>query len=182
MPKSATAVLVIDMQVGVLETCFDAAGVTQRVAALVERARSAGVPVIWVQHADADLPPGSPVWQLAPGLAPRPDEPVVGKSFSDAFAGTTLRAELDVRGVGRLVCAGAQSDYCVGATLQRAAVEGYAIALVADAHTTEDACFAGVTIGAQQIIAHTHRTLGSLRRPGVEVELAMHDTVALMPD
>ena len=42
------ALLVIDLQVGVLEGCFDVDGVVARTCALVERARAAGAPVIWV--------------------------------------------------------------------------------------------------------------------------------------
>jgi nicotinamidase-related amidase len=172
-----TAVLVIDLQVGVLEGCFDAEGVVARVVALIARARSAGAPVVWVQHEEADMPRGSPAWQLVPGLVPAPDEARIYKAWCDAFADTPLRRVLDDVGATRLVIAGAQSDYCIRATAQRAATEGYSIVLVRDAHTTTSAAFEGVTISGEQIVAHTNRSFAGLGIPGVSVELAMHDAV-----
>ena len=123
MTGSATAVLVIDLQVGVLEGCFDVAGVVARAGALAARARREGVPVVWVQHEEAEMPHGSAGWQLAPGLAPAPGEAMIRKTCCDAFVGTPLRAALDRLGTRRLVLAGAQSDYCIRATAQRAVTE-----------------------------------------------------------
>lgn len=176
---SATVVLAIDLQVGVLEGCFDAGGVVARAGSLVERARREGVPVVWVYHEEAEMPCGSPAWQLAPGLASRSGEAVVRKTCCDAFAGTSLRMVLDGLGANRLVLAGAQSDYCILATAQRAAIEGYAIVLVSDAHTTGDAAFGGVAVSGKQVVAHTNRSFGGLGRPGVAAILATHDTVSL---
>src|SRR5690242_949898 len=161
----ATALLVIDLQVGVLEGCFDAHGVVARTAALVERARAAGVPVVWVQHLDEDLRHGSQAWQLAGGLVPAPGEPRVSKTFYDAFADTPLRALLQERGVRRLVIAGAQSDYCIRTTAQRAAAEGYTVVLASDAHTTTAAEFGGVVLSGEQIVAHTNGYFAGLRYP-----------------
>jgi len=179
MPASRTVVLVIDLQVGVLEGCFDVDGVVARARALVERARREGVPVVWVCHEEAEMPYGSPAWRIAPGLAPAPDEAMVRKTCCDAFAGTSLRTVLDRLGANRLVIAGAQSDYCILATAQHAAIEDYAIALVSDAHTTGDAAFGGVAVSGEQIVAHTNRAFGGLARPGVTAALVTHDTVSL---
>ena len=173
----ATALLVIDLQVGVLEGCVDAAGVVARTGALVERARAAGAPVVWVQHVDDDLPHGSSAWQLAAGLVPAGDEPRVSKTFYDAFAGTPLRALLEERGVRRLVIAGAQSDFCIRTTAQRAAVEGYTVMLASDAHTTAAAKFGGVSLGGEQIVAHTNGYFAGLHYPGVDVGIATHDAI-----
>jgi len=181
MKGAVTAVLVIDLQLGVLEGCFDAAGVVARTAVLVARARREGVPVVWVQHEEDEMPHGSRAWQLAPGLVPVPGESLLRKTCCDAFAGTPLRAVLDDLGAGRLVLAGAQSDYCIRATAQRAAAEGYSVTLVSDAHTTADASFGGVAISGEQIVAHLNRSFRGLAYPGVTVELAAHDTVALKP-
>jgi nicotinamidase-related amidase len=176
---SRTALLVIDLQAGVLEGCFDAAGVVARSAALVGRARAAGVPVVWVQHEDEELPRGGPAWEFAPGLAPAADEAVVAKRYRDAFADTLLRPVLDGLGATRLVVAGAQSDYCIRTTTQRAAAEGYSVILVGDAHTTTDAACGGVTVSGAQIVAHTNLYFRGLRYPGAEFGVAAHDEVAL---
>lgn len=174
-----TALLVIDLQVGVLEGCFDADGVVARTGALVERARAAGVPVVWVQHVDEDLQHGSPSWELAEGLVPVPGEPRLCKTFYDAFADTPLRDVLEERGVRRLVIAGAQSDYCIRTTAQRAAADGYAVALASDAHTTATAGFGGMALSGEQIVAHTNGYFAGLRYPGVNVCIATHDAIPL---
>ena len=177
MRGSTTVVLVIDLQVGVLEGCFDVAGVVAHAGALVARARCEGVPVVWVQHEEAEMPHGSAGWQLMPGLVPTPDEATLRKTCCDAFVGTSLRGVLDELGAKRLVLAGAQSDYCIRATAQRAVTEGYSIVLVSDAHTTADTSFGGVAIRGEQIVAHANRAIGGLACPGVTVDLATHDAV-----
>ncbi|MBD8897480.1 isochorismatase family protein [Rhodanobacter sp. DHG33] len=178
MTHSATVVLAIDLQVGVLEGCFDVAGVVARTDALVARARREGVPVVWVQHEEAEMPHGSAGWQLMPGLAPAWGEAMIRKTCCDAFVGTSLRDVLDGFGAKRLVLAGAQSDYCIRATAQRGVTEGYSIVLASDAHTTADAAFGGVTISGEQIVAHLNRSIGGLACPGIAVDLATHDAVA----
>lgn len=172
-----SAVLVIDLQVGVLPGCFDADGVLARTAALVERARDAGVPVVWVHHDPIGV--GTPDWELAAPLRRRDDEPLVRKDFRDAFAGTDLGGVLGGLGVTRLVVAGAQSDFCIRTTTQRAAVEGYDVTLVGDAHTTADSDWDGVTITGEQIVAHTNMYFSGLEYPGRSFGVATHDTVVL---
>lgn len=160
-----TALVVIDLQVGVVVGCHDADAVLGRTAALVDRARTAGVPVVWVQD-EQDFPFGTDAWRLAPPLTRRDDEPLVRKTYRDAFADTDLRALLDARGIDRLVVVGAQSDYCVRTTTQRAAADGYDVTLVGDAHTTTDTEWDGVPISGAQIVAHTNRYFQGLRYPG----------------
>lgn len=176
---STTALLVIDLQAGVLEGCFDVEGVVARAGTLVARARREGVPVVWVQHEETEMPHGSAGWRLMPGLVPTPGEATIRKTYCDAFVDTPLRGVLDGLGAKRLVLAGAQSDYCIRATAQRAVTEGYSIALVSDVHTTADAAFGGVAISGEQIVAHLNRSVGGLACPGVAVELATHDAVML---
>ena len=108
-----TALLVIDVQNDVVVRAHERDRVVKTIAAVVERARADGVAVIWVQHADDDLPEGSDGWQIVPELSPTATEPVVGKNFGDAFEGTVLESVLTGLGVGRLVVTGAQSDQCV---------------------------------------------------------------------
>ncbi|MDM4763157.1 cysteine hydrolase family protein [Galbitalea sp. SE-J8] len=172
------AVIVIDLQVGVLENCVDARGVTERTAALVRRARSEGVPVVWVQDHD-DFPEGSDGWRLAAPLERRPDEPLVRKRYRDSFAGTDLAEVLDRLAATRLVIAGAQSDYCIRTTTQAAAARGFDVTLVSDAHTTSDAEFDGITISGEQIVAHTNMYFRGLRYPGQRFGIASHDRVPL---
>jgi nicotinamidase-related amidase len=174
-----TVALVIDLQVGVVRGCFDADGVVARSAALVERARRTGTPVVWVQHHAPDLERGTPGWGLADGLTPRTNEPLVHKAYRDAFAETSLREVLDSLGATRLVIVGAQSDFCVRTTTQRAASLGYDVTLVSDGHTTTDTEWDGVKITGEQIVAHTNMYFSGLRYPQGSFTVARHDDVAL---
>jgi nicotinamidase-related amidase len=133
-----TAVLVIDVQNDVMARVHNRDGVIANIGALVDKARTDDVPVIWVQHFDEDLPQDSEEWQCVPELARRGSEPLVHKSWADAFENSDLEARLAERGVGRLFVAGADSDICIRSTLHGAMVRGYDVTLVGDAHTTED--------------------------------------------
>jgi len=172
-----TVVLAIDLQAGVTPGCFDEHGVLSRAAALVDRARASGVPVVWVHHDPVGV--GTPEWELAAPLQRAEGEPLVRKSYRDSFADTTLRATLDELGATRLVITGAQSDFCVRTTTQRAAAEGYDVTLVSDAHTTVDTEWDGVVISGEQIVAHTNMYFSGLRYPGQEFAVETHDRVRL---
>jgi nicotinamidase-related amidase len=174
-----TALLVIDLQRDVLPGCHDAAGVVARSAELVDRARAEGVPVVWVQHEEEGMEFGTDGWQLAAGLDPAEGEARIRKEYRDSFADTDLDDALDRLDVGRLVIAGAQSDYCIRTTAQSAAVRGYDVVLVSDAHTTTDTEWDGVAITGEQIVAHTNRYFAGLRYPGQEFGIAEAATVAL---
>ncbi|MFT2752884.1 isochorismatase family protein [Clavibacter sp. Sh2088] len=177
MPSS-TALLVIDLQAGVLPGCLDAGGVVARTASLVERARTDGTPVVWIQdhHGFAE---GDPDWALVPPLARAADEPLVRKAHRDSFADTDLAEVLARLGTTRVVVAGAQTDYCVRTTLQSAAARGFDVTLVGDAHTTADALHEGIAIGAAQIVAHTDLYFATYRHPGIVSTVEPHDRVEL---
>ena len=57
-----------------------------------------------------------------PELAPGGDEPLVEKTYGDAFEDTTLEHVLSGLGVGRLVVAGTQTDACIRSTLHGALI------------------------------------------------------------
>ena len=129
--------------------------VLANVAALVEKARQERVPVVWVQHFDEQLTRGSDAWKLASELDRDQAEPLVEKSYGDAFEATDLETVLSSLGVGRLVVVGAQTDACVRSTLHGALARGYDALLVSDAHTTEDKTEWGAP-PPEQVIAHTN--------------------------
>jgi nicotinamidase-related amidase len=150
-----SALLVIDVQTGVVAKAFARDAVVDRIKELVERARRERVPVIWVRHADEHLASGSEAWRIVPELAPGATEPLVEKHYGDAFEGTELEAVLAGLGVGRLVVTGAQTDACIRSTIHGAFARGYDVTLVSDAHTTEDHTEWGAP-PPEQVIAHTN--------------------------
>ncbi len=133
-----TALLVVDVQNGVVAGAHERDAVVANIGTLVEKARQDRTPVIWVQHSDEHLAKGSDDWQIVPELTPDAAEPLVEKEYPDSFEETTLETALSGLGVGRLFVVGASSDECIRATLPGAVVRGYDASLVNDAHTTED--------------------------------------------
>jgi nicotinamidase-related amidase len=174
---SSTALLVIDAQVGVLAECFDADGVVTRIAKLVHRARAGRIPVVWVQD-HGDFPERSADWALALPLIRAPHEALIRKTYRDSFTDTDLAEVLSSLGVSKLVVTGAQSDFCVRTTTQAAAIHGYDVTLVSDAHTTTDTEHAGIVITGEQIVAHTNMYFGGLRYPGQYFNVEPHDEIA----
>jgi nicotinamidase-related amidase len=163
--RSRTALLLVDVQRGVVAQAHRRDEVLANVTAVAERARSQGAPVVWVQHADAGMPVGSDEWQLVPEVPRRESERVVGKRYGDAFEGTELEEVLAEAEIGRLVVAGAQSDACVRSTIHGAFTRGYDVTLVSDAHTTEDLSAWGAPPPAQ-VIAHTNLYWSDQSAPG----------------
>ena len=142
--RTHTALVLIDTQVNMFDPAspvHDAERLRARLAALLAAARQAEVPVLFVQNegsaGDPDEP-GAPGWEMEPGLAPLPGEPVLRKMTHDAFASTPLGAMLAAQRVRTLLVAGLQSDFCIAATVRGAAAMGVHPVLVADGHSTYD--------------------------------------------
>jgi nicotinamidase-related amidase len=150
-----TALLVVDMQNGVIAKAHARDAVIAKVGVLVEKARRDRIPVIWIQHSDNQLANGSDEWRIVPELTLHDAEPLVEKSFGDAFEDTNLENVLSSLSVGRLFVAGAQTDACIRSTLHGAFVRGYDTTLVSDAHTTEDQTSWGAP-PPDKVIAHTN--------------------------
>ena len=160
-----TALLVVDVQTGVVAGALRRDEVVANVRRLVDRARAEQVPVVWVQHADDELASGSDEWRIVPELVPGDSEPLVAKGYGDSFEDTTLEATLADLGVGRLVVVGAQTDACIRSTLHGAFARGYDATLVSDAHTTEDLTQWGAP-SPDQVIAHTNLYWSHQAAPG----------------
>jgi nicotinamidase-related amidase len=150
-----TALLVIDVQNGVVAGNHERDAVVANVGSLVEKARREEIPVVWVQHSDEHLAKGSDSWRIVPELTPDAAEPRVEKNYGDSFEDTSLEAILSSLGVGRLFVVGAQTDACIRSTLHGAFARGYDATLVSDAHTTEDQTAWGAP-PPDKVIAHTN--------------------------
>jgi nicotinamidase-related amidase len=150
-----TALMVIDVQKGVVADAHQRDAVVANISTLVDKAREEGVPIVWVQHSDEQLEKGSDAWEYVPELARQESEPLVHKTFGDSFEDTDLEEILAKAGVGRLVVTGAQTDACIRSTIHGAFVRGYDVTLVGDAHTTEDQSAWGAP-PPDKVIAHTN--------------------------
>jgi nicotinamidase-related amidase len=164
--RPGTALVVVDVQNGVVGHAYDRDRVVGNIRTLVDRARDQDVPVVWVQHSDEELTKGSQSWEIVAELEPLETEPVVHKTYGDSFEDTDLEDLLAERGVGRLVVTGAQTEACIRSTLHGALVRGYDATLVSDAHTTEDLREWGFPVSPEQSIGYTNMYWSWASAPG----------------
>jgi nicotinamidase-related amidase len=178
--RPSTALLVIDVQNGVVGDAHHRDAVVANINALVARARAQDVPVVWVQHSSENLPIDSEQWQYVPEMVRDEKEPLVHKRYPDSFEETDLEAVLAERGIGRLFVTGAQTDECIRATLHGAFVRGYDATLVTDAHTTEDLTEYGAP-APELVIAHTNLYWKYHTAPGRTADAVDTATVDFAP-
>jgi len=188
MPVAQTALVVIDVQRGILDDPnlarkkeIDQAldETVGRIAGLIARARTASVPVIYIQHDGSPghrLEPETSGWPLRPEIAPQPPEPVIHKRACDAFFETPLDAALAAAGVTRLVICGCMTQYCIDTTVRRVVSLGYDVVLAADGHTTADTG----ALPFEQIIAHHNALLDGFDAGEHEVRVCPSSEISLI--
>ncbi len=137
----------------------------EETATLLERARSAGVPIIHIQHNDG---PGTPyditaeVGAIVGSVAPRDGEPVVVKQFPNAFVQTDLDERLKAVGATNLVLAGFMTHMCINSTARGAFNLGYAPTVVAAATATRSLPGVGGAVSAAALQAASLAALSDL--------------------
>ncbi len=141
-PLKDSALVLVDCQntytYGVMELDGVQAALDQA-ATLLDRARSAGIPVIHIQHNGGV---GSPyditaeVGAIVDAVAPRDGEPVVVKQYPNSFVQTDLDGRLKAVGATDLVVAGFMTHMCINSTARGAFNLGYAPTVVAAATAT----------------------------------------------
>jgi nicotinamidase-related amidase len=154
------ALVVYDMQVGVLGQIERAAEITAKVVDVVEAARRGGYRVLFMRH--MSLPkelmgvfgfrmamawqrtdrvhdvkpwflPDSPGFQLVPELAPLPSEAVLDKITMSAFEGTPLDIILRDCGLSAFAIVGVATEIGIEPTVRHGADLGYIPVVVTDA-------------------------------------------------
>ena len=149
------ALLVVDVQNGVVSGNYERDAVVANIERIVDKARKEQIRVVWIQDSGEQRALGSDPWKIVSELTPIDTEPHVDKKYGDSFEDTELESVLSDLGVGRIFVVGAQTDACIRSTLHGAFVRGYDTILVSDAHTTEDQTAWGAP-PPEQVIAHTN--------------------------
>jgi biuret amidohydrolase len=191
---STTAVLVYDVQVGILPHVSDRDGLIERIRSVIAAARESGVPVVYVRHVSvppthmgvaamrvamgwqrtknaADVrsafPPDAPQTQLVPELAPVGDEPVFDKLGMSAFVGTPVETVLRDRRLTTVVLVGAVLEIGIEPTARHAADLGFLPVVV------DDACGIVEPDAAARALASLDYSLLSYRASAAEVVAAL---------
>ncbi|WP_433750352.1 cysteine hydrolase family protein [Falsibacillus pallidus] len=156
-----TALIIIDVQNAMFQErdpVFNGHNLLDQLRNLLNKARSSGCHVFYVQHNGKEghpLATGSKGWEIHPAVSPRKQDIIIQKDTPDSFHNTNLEVELKKKNVEHLFLAGIQSEVCVDTTCRRAFSLKYDVTLVSDAHST----WPGSGLSAQQIIDHHNQTL-----------------------
>ena len=169
-----TALIVYDMQVGIMRQLPRATEITAKVAELLAAVRHAGIRTCFLRHTSLpknlmgvfqlrqalawqrkttidEIQPwflrGSESHEIVPELAPRDTEAVFDKIGMSAFEGTPLDTMLRDCGIRAFLIAGVAMEIGIEPTVRQGADLGY-IPLV-----VEDACGAGHEEAGQRAIA-----------------------------
>ena len=164
--RDKSALLVIDVQNQVVEGAYNKDQVISNINSAVEKARAAGVPVVWVQHSDDWMAIGSDDWQIVPELQPANGEAKVGKLYRNSFEATELESVLERLEVGHVYVCGAQTNNCVRFTSHGALDRGYDVTLLKDAHTTTDYTSGGAVVPAEVLVRDLNASFSEEELPG----------------
>lgn len=156
------ALIVIDIQAfyfpeGMVPLVGPEAAASQA-AKVIEAFRTAGRPVIHVQHLPKDVDTPDPTginaqYRIYPEVLPKNGEIVIGKHHANSFRDTDLLETLKKLGIKKLVVTGMQTHMCVEAAVRAAADFGFEVIVVHDACATRDLEFGGETVPAAQVHA-----------------------------
>lgn len=155
---SKTALLIVDAQNEMFDPSnpvYQSEKLLGNLQSLIQKARSAKVPVIYVQHNDAGLVKGTDFWQIHSSLMPEEGDSVVQKWSANSFQRTKLLETLKNEGIQKLVIGGNQTEHCIAATTRSASGLGFDVVLAKDAHGTWDSD----DLTAKQIINHQNELL-----------------------
>lgn len=163
--RGHSALVVIDVQIDVVKEAFERDSKITNMATAVEKARAAGLPVIWVQDHES-LPIGTDGWQIVPELTPLDSDHRVGKIYRSSFEETKLEEVLSGLTVGHLYICGAETNNCVRHTCHAALERGYDVTLIADAHTTTGFEWNGFIVDAARVIDEQNTNFYDNQMPG----------------
>ena len=161
-----TALLVVDFQNDYFPS-FEGAkfplvgteAAAEQGAKLLRRFREKKLPVFHVRHVFVGdnatfFAENSEGVKFYPAFEPQAGEVVITKHEINSFRGTTdLHAQLQEKGIERLLIIGAMSHMCIDAATRAAADLGYQCHVAHDACATRDLQFGGQTILAEAVHA-----------------------------
>ena len=139
LDKNKAAVIIMDFQNGIVGSGVeDAEGVIKRAASLLNGARSAGIPVIYVVHRGGRFETASPDSDIHPGVAPREGERIISKTRAGAFSTTALDVTLREMGKDTLILMGVVTSGCVLSTARWATDVNYKFLVISDGCADRD--------------------------------------------
>ncbi|GLC88879.1 cysteine hydrolase family protein [Lysinibacillus piscis] len=140
METCADVLMVIDLQNGVCydngEYLFDLQNLLTKVNSRISLYRQSHKPIIFVQHCDETLVPEGEQWAIHTNLDVQEQDFIIQKTHANSFYHTNLKNLLDQLAVHRIEFCGAQTEYCMDATIKFAHGLGYENVMVQKATST----------------------------------------------
>lgn len=137
--SQADALIVIDMQNGVCfyedEKLFDLDTIVPKIDDLISDYTVQNKPVIFVQHMDDYLKKGSKEWEIIAELNTEEANYFVEKTHQNSFYHTNLEDILKDIDAKTIEICGAETQYCIDATVKFAHGLGYSILMHRGVHT-----------------------------------------------
>ncbi|WP_263850754.1 isochorismatase family protein [Loigolactobacillus backii] len=127
----------MDMQNG-LNGAYQYTELIEKINQRIKAYHQTNLPVIYVQHTDAELPYGSEAWQLDAKITRSPTDRVFLKYHSDSFFETGLKSYLRHRNLQSIEVCGLQTEYCVDTALRVGHHLGFKMSILAGLSSTFD--------------------------------------------
>lgn len=144
MTKLADVLLIVDLQNGVCHeegTIENFETITKNVNHRIEQYKNGKKLVIFVQHIDEGLVENSKAWQIVAELKTSSGDYFVNKTHANSFYQTNLQKILTKENVKSIEFCGAQTEYCMDATIKFAHGLGYQGQMIKGNTTTYDHSF-----------------------------------------
>lgn len=140
LDRDKSAVIIMDFQIRIVNNAArDPQGVVQRAAQVLQGARKAGIPVIYVMHRGGAFQEHAPDVEIHPGVAPAAGELVLTKTRTSPFSTTGLDVILREMGRDTMVIMGVSTSGCVLTTVRWGFDINYKLMVVSDACDDPDA-------------------------------------------
>ena len=139
LDRDRTAIIIMDFQNRIVNNpAIDSQGVVHGAAQVLQGARQAGIPIIYVVHRGGAFKEISPDTEIHPGVAPTSGDQVIYKTRTSPFSTTGLDVMLREMGRDTLVLMGVATSGCVLTTMRWAADINYKVVVVSDGCTDPD--------------------------------------------
>ena len=137
--RDKTAVVIMDFQQRIIaNNASDPENVVKQASAVLEGARKAGIPVIYVMHRGGPFAEYAPDVELHEGVAPADGEMVITKTRPGPFSTTNLDVALRERDIETIVIMGVSTSGCVLSCTRWAVDVNYKFIVVSDACSDGD--------------------------------------------
>lgn len=131
LKKSETALLVVDVQTGLVESHpYHEKLFIENLKRTITYCRNNGIEVIYVRHDDgagSELERNSAAWQIYKEIVPQNNEKIFDKTVCSSFHSTGLKEYLDEKHIENLILMGMQTEYCIDTTCKVAFEYGYRV-------------------------------------------------------